>query len=269
MSYPEDKQIVNSFVIISSENRRSGQLVSSFNTVATPQSHNLFAISPVSVDGQIYLQTINSRNNTFTMFAGVPALITLTPGIYASGSAMSGEIQTQLVTAFGGGSFTVTDTTSLNTASRFLITSTIGAFQITAINQYLNRPTGLYVMPAPAAVSFQFQYCSLAPTAYYDVVAKELHRGVTADDSGNGSVSGVLFRINPLPIPYIISNIVTLQQSYTKKLYFPINTQWPSVTWELLDEWGIPIIVEDGSIWWIILATEYYIKAQAYEISTF
>jgi len=250
------EQESNSYVLITSDSRQSGESVSNFHTLTEPLAANIQSVVPVSFDGtNLFLNNITTRNNTFVVNAGGPQTLTITPGNYGSGATMAAAILAAFDTAFGPGNFTVTDISQIGTGARFRIATAFPSYQVTSVNTYLYRPTGIKVMSA-AAATFDFDYTALSPTAYFDVCAREIHRGIS-DDASTPVTSGVLFRVNPLRIPYTISDVVTLQQSGKKYLFYPQRTSWPRTNWRLVDEWGLDLICEDGSVWWVSLATCY------------
>lgn len=244
------EQEANSFIAISSEDRITGQLLSSFNLRTLPQSKNIQYVEPISFDSILYVDNVTSSNNFFTVNA---TTITLTPGFYNSGATFAAEVQTQLNAALGPIVFTVTDVTTMPNSVRLRIQAT-APYSVDDVSLRFARLSGIFV--TGATVDQTFSYTLLTPTAYFDVVASQLHRGVP-DDSSSGSVTGLLFRVQMGQIPFVLKDVVTLQQSGEKKIFFPQATEWPSITWQLLDEWRTPLELQPNSIWWVILKNKY------------
>jgi hypothetical protein len=248
------KQEANSLVLISSEDRLPGNSISSFYLPDQPNSTNLQYIEPISFDSILFIETLTTSNNSFVV-NGVT--ITLTPGYYnVSSNQIETEIQTQLNGALGPIVFTVTNVSNIPNVERVNITST-APFTIDQASLRFMRATGLFAFVVPST-NQTFNYTILTPTAYFDVVASQIHRGV-ADDSSSGIVNGVLFRIQLGTISTVLKDVVTLQQSDQKKIFFPQATAWPVVQWQLLDEWRTPIELQPNSIWWVILKTGYIV----------
>jgi len=244
------EQEANSYIAISSEDRISGQPVSSFTLRSLPQSKNIQYVEPISFDSILYIDNVTSVNNKFVVNG---TTITLTPGFY-SGGTFATELQTQLNAALGPIVFTVTDVTTMPNSSRFRIQAT-APYTVDVVSARFARLSGIFVVTVPT-VDQTFSYTLLTPSAYFDVVASQIHRGVP-DDSSAGTVTGLLFRVQMGQIPFVLKDVVTLQQSTRKMIFFPQATEWPVVTWQLLDEWRTPLECQPNSVWWVILRNKY------------
>jgi len=244
-------QEANSFIAISSEDRISGQDISSFSLRILPQSKNIQYVEPVSFDSILYIDNVTSSNNSFIV-NGVT--ITLTPGFYNSGATFATELQTQLNATLGPIVFTVTDVTTMPNSVKLRIQAT-APYTVDTVSARFARLSGIFVVTTPT-VDQIFSYTLLTPSAYFDVVASQLHKGLP-DDSSSGSVTGLLFRVQMGQIPFVLKDVVTLQQSARKMIFFPQATEWPVVTWQLLDEWRTPLECQPNSIWWVILKNKY------------
>jgi len=245
-----------SYALISSEDRKSGDTVVDFSVDTSTFQTNIQYLIPVAFSGEIYLENANARNNSFRV-NGI--LITIPPNGYNPADFMS-TLQALLI-ALVDPSFTVTNTAStymqgLN-ANRFTISAAI-PFTVTNVNIYTSRWTGLFNQPV-AGLTFQFNYTSLYPTNYFDVRAVGLSKGLNDSVSGSHS-SDVMFRVNVSPIPLSLRDVVTLEQSSTKRIFFPQRVEWPTVRWQLVDEWGLPLIIQPNSMWWLTLTMSYISK---------
>ena len=69
-------------------------------------------------------------------------------------------------------------------SARFRIQAT-APYSVDVVSSRFARLTGLFVVGA--TIDQTFSYTLLTPTAYFDVVASQLHRGVP-DDSSSGTV---------------------------------------------------------------------------------
>lgn len=246
------EQLCNTYVAINSNDRITGMPASQFNLRNQPLVNNIQSVTPVSFDGILFMENVTTRNNFFTV-NGV--LVTLTPGNYPSPSDMAAQIQTQLNAALGPIVFTVTDVSAMPGSARFRIDATAN-YTIDITGPRFEWLTGLTVTTVPALTN-TFNYTILTATPFFDVCASQLHKGLP-DDSSSGTIRGLLFRVQTGQIPFVLKDVITLQQSSKKSLFFPQATSWPTITWELLDEWAQPVVLAPNSIWWITLATSYH-----------
>jgi hypothetical protein len=243
------EQYSNTLVLINSDDRIPGQPISKFNVRTQPLASNIIRVTPISFDFQLFINNITQYNHIFTVG---PWTVDL-PLRYYSYAEYVTEISNQL-TGFDP-NFVVTDNSNLPGTMRLLIQNPVTPFIISVPNQQTTRLSGLYPFTVPVN-SYQGAFTKLLPTYYFDVCAPELHRGLSDDDS-NRTTYGVLFRVPTNEIPFVLRDVVVLQQSGQKHIFYPQRTAWPVITWSLLDEWGNPMDIQDGSIWWVSLTTTY------------
>lgn len=219
-----------SFVFVRSDNRQSGsvnnlQLSKPFS-ISQP-SH----IKPVSFRGRLFVENVNTYNNTFTVNGVV---ITLTPGQYSIATFMV-ELKAELDLALGPIVFTVTNVSTFTGSNFRLRIQATAPYTIDDVTPQFTHLTGIEV--SGATVDTTFGYMNLAYTDYFDVTSHEICQSTPIDQVAGKEVNSVLFRVPFDQFSMEIDEIAINDQSGKKDIMTPFSLL-SNVSFILIDMFG-------------------------------